>query len=327
MTPDEFIDEWHNPLPYITAHTSGSTGSPKEIVLPKRLVAESARRTINYFGLTSESHLHLPLSPDYIAGKMMIVRALLANAAITYEKPSNVLCGIPDDHLTDLIAVVPSQLDFLLDHPSMMRNIRNIIVGGSPLNTTTREKSQIAQCNIVETYGMTETASHVALRNVRDNYFTPLPGIKILCDSEKRIIIDMGEYGIVKTNDIGEFRQDGSFKVIGRIDDVIITGALKVHPADVERRISYIIDRLFPGAAFAISSIPDEKWVNRIVLYIEGNPPEEYGKRSEVKILSELMNLLNYYEIPKQIFFIKSFPRTSSGKILRNSLKNLCSSN
>ncbi|MBO4964963.1 MAG: AMP-binding protein [Muribaculaceae bacterium] len=326
MTPEEFIEEWSNSKPYITAHTSGSTGTPKEIRLPKRLVAESARRTICYFGLSSHSHLHLPLSADYIAGKMMIVRALLADASITYETPSNTLTGIPTDRVTDLMAVVPSQLDYLLDHKDIILNIRNIIVGGSPVTPALRERCSASACNIVETYGMTETASHVALRNIQDDYFTPLPGIAVCPDADSRVTIDLGDFGIIHTNDIAEFHPDGTFKIIGRADDAIITGGLKVHPADVERRIASIVNRYFPASAFIITSMPDDKWVNSITLCIEGNPSILKRTEKEEKLLDELSNLLKKHEIPKRIAYQNTFPRTSSGKIRRNSIKDLFSS-
>ena len=157
MTIDDFIAEWHNDCDYIVAHTSGSTGTPKEIHLSKRLVRDSALRTIEFFSLSESSHLHLCLSPDYIAGKMMIVRSLLSGATLTDELPSNTPLSSLKGGVIDLLAVVPSQLIDLLDNPKDYE-IRNLIIGGSAIPADLRLRVANSGLNAYETYGMTETA-------------------------------------------------------------------------------------------------------------------------------------------------------------------------
>ncbi len=126
-----FIDEWENGKDYVVAHTSGSTGTPKEIRLPKADMACSAQATIRRFGITSESRMLCPLSASYIAGKMMIVRALLSGCELIMEQPSN--HPLHSDYgKIDLMAVVPSQCHGLLQNRYAGKFLRNLIVGGAP---------------------------------------------------------------------------------------------------------------------------------------------------------------------------------------------------
>lgn len=316
MTIDEFIAEWHNDLPYIVARTSGSTGAPKTIRLDKGLVEESARRTIDYFGLGKGARLHLCLSPDYIAGKMMIVRSLLADATLTSEAPSNQLTLAHDASPVDLLAVVPSQLAGLLDKPEVFDRIRAIIVGGSPLSPELVEKCSQLPTRIVETYGMTETASHIALRQVGEEYFTPLSGVMVTADDRGALVIDLGKHGTLTTNDAAEILPDGRFKILGRLDDAIITGALKVHPAELERRIAGSVAQYFPGRQYAVIGIPDSKWGQAVTLCIEDKERRQAAK----DLLDNLQSYLAPHELPRSVRFFEKFPLTESGKIRRSAI-------
>ena len=318
MTVKQFISEWNDSeSDVIKAHTSGSTGDPKEILLEKDLVSKSALRTIRYFGLSSSSRLHLCLSPDYIAGKMMIVRSLLAEAELSVEEPCNHVsfsgCKFP----LDLLAVVPSQLSHLLDDASLDKKVKNIIVGGSPLSPSLEEKCRQSGVRIVETYGMTETASHIALREVGEKYFTPLDGIVVKTDEDdSTLIIVIDGNRVFHTKDVAEVTSDRKFRILGRTDDAIITGGLKVHPALVEREISDIMAALFPGQNFVIAGREDDKWVNRVTLIVEGQTEKMKGTLA----LKRIREAVDAYKAPKEIIFIEKFPRTESGKIVRRLL-------
>lgn len=316
MTVEEFIIEWQSDESYICAHTSGSTGSPKQIKLSKSLVAASAERTIDFFSLNNTSRLHLALSPDYIAGKMMIVRALLAGCTLTYESPSNrPLQGLTSNERISLLAVVPSQLPAILDkYPDSFPAIDNMIVGGSAIPASIKRRLVKSGINAYETYGMTETASHVALRNVSndaDSPFVALPGITFGVADNDALVVNVPGMEPLITRDSVSLIDERRFVLNGRLDNVIISGAIKVHPERVEALLSELIAR----RSFYITSRPDEKWGDVPVLKIEGAPFAD----SDMKILADSMKkILSPAERPADVIFCEEFMRTDSGKIIRD---------
>ena len=216
ITPEarQFIEEWNNSHDYIIAHTSGSTGKPKEIRLLKSDMRLSAEATCRYFGIGPESRLVLPLSPSYIAGKMMIVRALTSGAELWIEEPSMSPLKRDYGHI-DLLPVVPSQLPTLLQSP-YVTEVRNLIVGGGALDPET--ELQLAACNLkaYATYGMTETCSHVALRDITagDEHFHALPGISFTTDERECLVIEAPHYSFrsLTTNDTVELIDNSRFR-------------------------------------------------------------------------------------------------------------------
>ena len=151
----DFVEEYFNYKDYVMAHTSGSTGTPKPVKLCKADMVVSARLTNGFFGISNDSVLYLPLSPTYIAGKMMIVRAIEAGAAIYEETPSNSpLADYSGGHI-DLIAVVPSQLNFLINAPGLLDKIGAMIVGGGQLPGKIEHWLADRGVNAYKTYGMT----------------------------------------------------------------------------------------------------------------------------------------------------------------------------
>lgn len=306
MTWQELEEEWRSDRPCIICRTSGSTGAPKEIALPKEQIAASARRTIEFFGLGPESHLHSCLAPDYIGGKMMLIRAILCGGEFSYETPSNRPLAHYNGPGIDLVCVVPSQLGYILEHSSQMPPINNILVGGSPIDDNLRRRTAASRFTVWETYGMTETASHIAIRCLSDTekQFRPLPGIS-LSTPKGRLIISIEGWRDFETNDIAEITPDGKFSILGRSDNVIITGGLKVHPEQVEAKLNRLLS--FP---VMITSEADAKWGRRVVLLAE-NPT-----LSEEVIMDICRNNLQRHEVPKKILFGK-IPRTDNGKIKR----------
>lgn len=323
MTFEEFADEWRNENKFCRVHTSGSTGSPKEILLPKYLMKESALRTIDYFNLLPGSHIHSCISPEYIGGKMMMVRALVGNLELTWENPSNrpIVVQRFSDRPTALIAVVPSQMVSLLDNgiPGAFSDTVWLI-GGSAIDRTLRRRIEQSGINAWETYGMTETASHIALRKVREQAlpFNPLKGIGISTDSDQRLIIHLGnDHTDIVTNDIVEILDDGSFYVKGRLDNVIVTGGKKVNPEEIERKLKEIIPEI-DGSDLMVIGIPDEKWTSRLVLLIESQISDSHLLNFiERKMIKCSRKILKEHEIPKEIRFVSSLPRTPNGKLCR----------
>lgn len=314
MTVDDFIAEWNNGEKYIVAHTSGSTGKPKEIMLSKDLVKMSALRTNKFFNIDCNSHLHLCLSPDYIAGKMMIVRALTAKATLTYESPTNTpLYNLIGKSKIDLLAIVPSQLPHILNHHKCC-DIKNVIIGGSAIPDNLKQAIIKTGLTAYETYGMTETASHVALRKIENDStsFTALPGIIFSTDNRSCLIIQIDNYDTIITNDIVELIDDYHFNYIGRIDNVIISGGLKIHPIEIENKIRHIIGNNIP---FYITSRPHDKWGEEVILIIE----DLYKSVIDTnRLIAKMKENLLYYQSPKDIIFVNKIDFTDSGKIIRN---------
>lgn len=309
MTYEEFLTEWHNDSECIICHTSGSTGMPKQIKLPKQMVEESALRTINFFNLKRGAHLHSCISPEYIGGKMMAVRAELIGGNLTWESPSNrPLQNYAKDDI-DLLAVVPSQMISILGNADSLPVIHSIIIGGSPIPPDLRKCIALSELNAWETYGMTETASHIALRKVtvEEKRFTALPGISLSRGENGNLVIDMGKWGILETNDIADFDVEGNFRIFGRVDNVIITGGRKVHPEEVERIIEPLI-----GSEVMVFGLPDPKWGRRVVMAVD-----EDTQLSKDTIINLCRQNLSKECVPKEIM-IQKIPHTPNGKKLRN---------
>lgn len=313
-----FVAEWESDSPFIIAHTSGSTGTPKEIHLPKEIVCESARRTIDFFGLDASSRLHLCLSPDYIAGKMMIVRGLLSGAGLTCEEPSNhILQGISSDEEITLLAIVPSQLEDLIIRAEALPRIENIIVGGAPLTASQREKASGSGLNIFETYGMTETASHIALRRLTNpaSSFRALDGIRVSLDDRGCMVVESPEFGRIVTNDIAELTSKNEFLIVDRADSIINSGGVKISPVEVESRIQKIIEKYFGKVNYCVSKVFDSKWGEIAILAVEA------AEQSSLAVLDEIKELIGSKKSPKRVIFVKHIPVSDTSKILRKQLE------
>ncbi|MEE1021571.1 MAG: AMP-binding protein [Muribaculaceae bacterium] len=308
--------QWGCGASCIQAHTSGSTGKPKEILLPREAVRLSAMRTNAYFGINADSRLHSCVSPEFIGGKMMMIRALEAGCAMTYEPPSNrpILspCGV-----IDLLAVVPSMMHHILlrRREGTLPDIRAILVGGSAIPAGLRRDIAASGLDAYETYGMTETCSHIALRRIEadEKPFTPLPGISVAADARGCLVIEVpGIDRPVLTNDIAEF-SDGGFRILGRADSVIVTGGRKVYPEDVERRMADLI----PGT-FVVAGHKSELWGEEITLWIDADcAPEEFTPADSLAAL--VRSRLAPWETPKR-YYRGRIPLTPSGKVVRRSL-------
>ena len=336
MTFEDFLTEWRSDVSFILARTSGSTGVPKEVRLPKDFVAESARRTNDFFSIGPGSRLHSCVSPDFIGGKMMLVRAEMAGATLSWEIPSNQpLQNIDPTHIIDLLAVVPSQMIHILDNIGSLPKIRNIIIGGSAIHPQLRKRIGESGLNAFETYGMTETASHIALRRIthicegeKENPFHVLPGIYVTTDSDGCLQIRFESGKIIVTNDLAEIVSPKEFYIHGRRDHIINSGGKKINPIEVEKKIAHLIP--FP---FYITGEPDEKWGQRVILVIQSSKydgSEDPGKSGLSyplgsnfpesfchELLDSLRNFLAPHELPKAVRVVSSLPITPSGKLKR----------
>ncbi len=307
-TIKQFLTEWNDDKPYVIAHTSGSTGTPKPIKLLKDDMVASALATCAFFGINESSLLVCPLSPSYIAGKMMIVRSIVSGANILMPRPSN-HPSIDTTQQISLMAIVPSQIEGIAQHCD---KIDNLLIGGAAVPRVLENRLKTLSCESFVSYGMTETCSHVALRRVKDErmIYHAMPGVTFECDSRDCLVVNVPHLSVrqVVTNDIVKLHDPEHFEWIGRYDNVINTGGLKVFAEEVEQRLSEHIE-----TPFYIAGEDDPKWGTRVTLHIEKT--EEEG---DSVTLSELCRkVLRPHEVPKHIYFHSKLNRTESGKLRR----------
>ncbi|SDL86906.1 AMP-binding protein [Kriegella aquimaris] len=325
----DFLLDWLNDSPEILVRTSGSTGTPKNIALEKRFMVNSAVATGQFFGLEAGQTALLCLPADYIAGKMMLVRAMVLGLELDYiESSSKPLEGILKSY--DFCAMVPLQLEGSLDK---IEQIKTLIVGGAPISDVLRNQLQDKSTAIFETYGMTETVTHIAARKVNnlestavgelnngrvEHPFKTLPNISVSKDSRGCLVIDSPNVSRepVATNDFVELVSDVEFRWLGRFDNAINSGGIKLIPEQIEAKLVEIVD-----GRFFVAGLSDEKLGQKLVLIVEGDV--------DAKALLNKINSfkkLDKFEVPKQIYGIHKFKETDSGKIKRTETIRLISS-
>lgn len=308
-----FILEWISESDFVKVMSSGSTGNPKEIILSKNKMISSAIMTGEFFGLKKGNNALLCLPANFIAGKMMIVRSFVLGLNLKYIEPSLALENIPLN--IDFAAFIPLQIENLLK-TNNLSNFKKIIVGGIAVNPKILSKLKITGTEIYETYGMTETITHVAVRQIYPNmepYFSALNKIRFGLDNRGCLKIDAPHLSdkIITTNDIVQCINNVTFKFIGRYDNIINSGGLKINPEEVEQMLhDYIKGR------FIVSSIHDAKLGEKVVLVIESENTFDF-KLDLVKY--KFPNLK--HEFPKEVYYLNHFPETESGKIDRKSIR------
>ncbi|MFD2823744.1 AMP-binding protein [Lacinutrix iliipiscaria] len=303
-----FLTDWLDDKDYILVPTSGSTGTPKTIKLQKQAMVHSALATGDFFNLKpGDKALHC-LSSDFIAGKMMLVRALILGLELDVTEPASIPV-FDYKKAYNFCAMVPMQLQKTITHCS---NIKTIILGGAPVSSALKADLQSINSNVFETYGMTETITHIAVKklnhlNVTDSefFFQTLPNIKITQDSRNCLVIDAKNLSDNKiiTNDVVKLHSETAFEWLGRYDHVINSGGVKVFPEQLEAKLSKEIP-----FRFFISKETDDTLGERIILVIEA-PSNELN--------SSVFEGLNKFEIPKKIYSVEKFTEASNGKVLR----------
>lgn len=303
-----FLLEWLDTADTLQLKTSGTTGTPKVITVSKQAMVHSALATAEYFNLHSGNTALLCLPARYVAGKMMLVRALIIGLELDSIPAISSLDGLLPEKKYDFVALVPLQVQHNLNR---LQQFAKIIIGGAPVSKVLSEDLQLIDSEIFETYGMTETITHIAAKRVGDDHFSVLPNVAITSDERSCLIIKapLLSEADIKTNDIVELVSPHSFKWIGRYDHVINSGGIKIFPEQLELKLSNQFN-----APFFITGLPDEKLGHKVVLVIEGEPFEVSKKYFEP---------LEKYEHPKEILFIPEFFRTETAKI--DIKKNLCS--
>ncbi|WP_303918595.1 AMP-binding protein [Draconibacterium sediminis] len=313
----EFLAEWYNANDYIEVQTSGSTGTPKTITLKKDFVAASALRTIRFFNLNVGDRILHCLPNRYIAGKLMTVRALIGKLDLLLVDPTSNFTNLPTDKPIKFAAMVINQLT---KHLALSeQNIENLLIGGSAIPKPLEEQLQKISTKCYSSYAMTETATHIALRKLNGSNKTGsyqcLDDISVELDERDciRILMPGLENGAIQTNDLGELKDCHHFKVLGRVDNVIISGGIKFLPEQIEEKLA----KKMP-LPYAIGSVPDKHLGEKIILFVEGKADETV----KTIIQNHCIQLLAKYEQPKEIHFIEKLPYTENGKIDRKRLKS-----
>ena len=319
-----FLQDWFSHSETVSVQTSGSTGIPKVFEIEKKRMLNSAKMTCDFLGLKEGDTALLCLPVQYISGKMMLVRAIERKLKVIISVPSST----PEiSENVEFCAMTPLQVQNSLDK---IHFIKNLIIGGAAVSETLKNEISTtlqfsnSPTRIYETYGMSETLSHIALKQispVQENYFTILNDVEISVDERNCLKIFAPKLNpeILQTNDIVELMHFDSaqgdkkqFKFLGRFDNVINSGGVKIFAEELENLVKKHIDKdlVFLGK-------PDETLGEKLVLVVEGEKDEN--------LKSEILNLKfeNKFHIPKEVLFLEKFPRAENGKVLRKEILKL----
>lgn len=308
----DFLSKWWSDSPTMVLQTSGSTGAPKRMLATKTAMVASAAATCRFFGLNPGDSALLCLPLRYIAGKMMVVRALVGGLNLVTAEPSST----PLASLTqgvDFAPLVPMQVAATLALPegaAQLARVRTLLLGGGFIDPALAEQLQKSTTRVFASYGMTETLSHIALRAVngpqRSEWYTPLPGVKLTLTPADTLQISVPWLGIdaLCTNDLAEIAPDGGFRILGRVDAVINSGGIKIQAEEIEQELHRLT-----GLQVLALPLPHPRLGQCVSLLWE-------GPREAESALREACATLPRYHKPHFIHHAP-LPRTESGKPAR----------
>lgn len=326
----QFCIEWLNGRTEFELQTSGSTGEPKKIKVTRPQLIASARLTLSVLGLQSNETALVCLDARYIAGIMMLVRALEGGMNIVLVNPSaNPFESIPVTLPIDFVALVPYQIEAILKsaHRTRLNTMKTVLVGGAPVPEKLKAALQPFHAAIYSTYGMTETLSHIALQRLSgttaQENFQALTGISLSRDERGCLIIQaphLHEAPIV-TNDLVELYPGNSFRWLGRVDHVINSGGIKIFPEEIEHLIQPIFSEFGLSNRFFIMAAPDSSLGEALMLVVEGT----LDAKLEQLLLVSMKQKLPTYHAPRFIGTVSHFVDTETGKINRPKTMDLVS--
>jgi O-succinylbenzoic acid--CoA ligase len=315
----QFVEEWFSDSTTVKVQTSGSTGVPKVFDIEKKKMINSAEMTCDFLRLKEGNTALICLPVEYISGKMMVVRSIIRKLNLIIVDPStNPLENINDE--VDFCAMTPLQVENSLNKLYL---IKNLIIGGAAISENLKAKlndyrSEIRNSGrIFETYGMSETLSHIGLKQIlpeAEDYFTVFENVSISTDEKGclKIFAPNLNSEILQTNDLVEIKNENQFRFLGRIDNVINSGGAKIFPEQLEA----LVKKEIPNEVIFLG-VNDESLGQKLVLAIEGEKSEYL-----IKKISEMTFEKNFHK-PKEIIFIEKIPRTPNGKVNRIELKNI----
>lgn len=314
-----FLNEWFDASPVVTVHTSGSTGVPKELVVRKDRMMQSARLTCEFLNLQAGDTALLCMNLRYIGAMMMVVRSLVAGLNLVVRPAS----GHP---LSDVevplkfAAMVPLQVYNTLRVPAERKRLEHtdiLIIGGGAVDDSLEAELKTIPIAAYSTYGMTETLSHIALRRLNgeaaSKCYYPFPSVELSLSAENTLIVKAPLIcdDVLQTNDIACLCSDGGFTIAGRKDNVINSGGIKIQAEEMENRLQPFIP-----VPFAVTAVPDPRLGQALTLLIAGKP--------DIKELeNKLQAVLETYYRPKHIFITELIPQTENGKIDRTGCRIL----
>lgn len=322
-----FLQTWFGSEHPISAQTSGSTGPQKRVVLSRDQMIASAQLTALHFGFKPGQKVLLPLSADFIAGKMMLVRAMVSGLDIYTAMPSQ-----RPDLLFPAVAfqftpLVPAQLFAMLQADVSTAALGTLLLGGSDLSPDLAALlPQLGQQALWQGFGMTETVSHVALRQLhplKSEFYQPLPGLLVQTNEAQclRVWGSVTNYHWLQSNDVIALQSTGSFSWLGRADNVIISGGHKLHPEQIESRLLQLAEQLpdltfLKQQPFYIGQQPDPQFGAVAVLVVEGNASPEIPALEQLQ--TSLKPHFQSFERIRHLRFEPQFARTPNGKLFRN---------
>jgi O-succinylbenzoic acid--CoA ligase len=307
----KFLIEWLNNNNYISVPTSGSTGVPKKINILKAHTVNSAIATGTFFELPSETRALLCLPASYIAGKMMLVRAIILGWDLYIKAPEkDAITQYDRDY--DFVAMVPYQVHYSL---KSLNKIKKLIIGGGAISVDLNDQLQHVDTEVFATYGMTETITHIAVRRInglaKSDYYNALPNVKFSLDKRDCLVIEASEVSDDKvvTNDLVKIISPSSFQYLGRIDNVVNSGGVKLFPEQIEAKLAKFID-----VQFIIASEKNQTLGEQLILILEEDSSEL------IPDIKTAFSTLSNYERPKKVYSFSKFPFTETGKIKRSEL-------
>ena len=326
-----FLKEWFNENSFVEVKTSGSTGTPKVIKLQKKHLLQSAIATGDFFQLPAKTTALLCMSVNYIAGKMMLVRALTLGWHLELVAPSSNPLKYSDNNY-DFSAMVPLQLNNSLNE---IHKIKKLIVGGGAISKELISKIQSIDTEIFSTYGMTETVTHIAVKKLNNfnsshadlaatSLYKTLPNVKVSIDSRGCLVIDAPKIAdeVVITNDLVELISATEFNWLGRYDSVINSGGIKLIPEQIEEKLTQVIE--YP---FFVTGMPDAILGEKLCLIVMYQDLEVEPLKVQIFNKIKYLKALNKYEMPKEIYVLNSFVETETKKINRNETLKLLECN
>ena len=299
-----FILDWFDERPYIEMNTSGTTGNSKTIRVDKQAMVNSALATGDFFDLYPGNKTLQCLPVKYIAGKMMLVRGFILGLDMDLVAPNSTPLYNNDTEY-DFVAMVPLQAQHSLKE---LKQVKKMIIGGVKVNAKLEKQLSKLKTIAYETYGMTETITHIAAKKIGEKAFTVLPNVTISYDENNCLVIHAPRISdeVIVTNDIVELINENQFIFLGRFDNVVNSGGIKLIPEQIEEKLS---GRIEPRFIFA--GKPDQNLGEKLIMIVEGD---------KQMFDASVFDILDKYEKPKEILFVPKFKETENGKIIRKEI-------
>ena len=308
----EFLKEWQSDEPCLLVHTSGSTGEPKPMMVEKARMRHSARITCQYLGLKQGDTALLCMPLRYIAGKMMVVRALEWGLRLVATEPSShPLRDISES--IDFAAMVPLQVKASLEVPEereRLMQVRYLLIGGGAIDEALEAELRTFPHAVWSSYGMTETLSHIALRRVSgpmaSQWYQPLPGIAVTLSERGTLVISAPHLcaDTLVTNDLAQLNDEGAFRILGRVDNIVCSGGIKLRIEEIEEALQPML-----GDAVQLTAQPDERYGESLVMLSSLQEPISIDMLRKYAVFEE-----HPYWLPKRTVRVAHLPRTETGK-------------